>query len=400
MSVFQLERDGDVDGLVETVMGSDNPSVRGRAVEALGGFEDSNGQVVNTLVDVAVDDDDAAVRANAIDALDQLGLDAIERLLIAATDADRSANVGPETFIEQLSAETAELRMAATYAVGRREISRAIPELLDLMEDPDPRVRARAVRACGLIGDARALDAVRSAASDEVSAVRQAAAFGLGGYSGSDALATLQGMLDDPNTAVRREAVIALGGFGDLQPVDAVVGKLSDQAEPVRRAAVYAVIELLANAPTDRSHEIRETVVTALNRTEDRGVVEPLAEILEESNQPLQRRNAAWLLGRLDLGTHENQVVGGLVETLDDQDDLAAQFAATSLASIGGPVAEEQLLEELDRTTGELKATIVFTLGKIGDERSKQRIDQLIDQTDDPEVRKRAFAALSRLGGR
>jgi HEAT repeat protein len=41
-----------------------------------------------------------------------------------------------------------------------------------------------------------------------------------------------------------------------------------------------------------------------------------------------------------------------------------------------------------------------FTLGKVGGERARRELDQLIDQTDDEEVRKRAFSALSKLGGR
>jgi HEAT repeat protein len=42
----------------------------------------------------------------------------------------------------------------------------------------------------------------------------------------------------------------------------------------------------------------------------------------------------------------------------------------------------------------------VFTLGKVGGERSRKRLDELVDETDDGQVREQAFSALSRLGGR
>lgn len=400
MSVFQLERDGDIEGLVEALHRSSNPSVRSRAAEALGGFEEANGRVVDPLVRAAVDDDHEAVRAAAIDALDEQGQEALERVLLERADFDSASQISLQAFIDQLDAEQAEIRMAAAYAVGRRGEPRAIPSLMSLVDDSNPRVRARAIRACGMIGDPRALGAVRSARSDENEEVRKAAAFALGQYSGSDALESLVELLDDPSETVRREVAIALGEFPDLQPVDAVTQALADDFESVRQSAVYSMIELLANAPTDRSHEIRETVVDVLNESNEADVIETLAEVLEESTQPLQRRNSAWLLGRMDPGPHEERVVSALVDRLVDDDDLTSQFAATSLASIGGDVVEEALIEELDRTSGSRKATLVFTLGKIGGEQARQRIDRLIEQTENDEVREKAFAAMSRLGGR
>jgi HEAT repeat protein len=46
------------------------------------------------------------------------------------------------------------------------------------------------------------------------------------------------------------------------------------------------------------------------------------------------------------------------------------------------------------------RAQAVFTLGKVGGERSRRRLDELPDETEDEGIRKRAFSALSKLGGR
>ena len=57
------------------------------------------------------------------------------------------------------------------------------------------------------------------------------------------------------------------------------------------------------------------------------------------------------------------------------------------------------LVDDTDAPT-EARAQAVFTLGKVGGERSRQRIDKLLDETESEEIRKRAFSAISKLGGR
>jgi HEAT repeat protein len=167
---------------------------------------------------------------------------------------------------------------------------------------------------------------------------------------------------------------------------------------------VYSIIELLSNVPTDQSHEIRETVVEQLNRTDDQSVLVPMIDILEESTQDRQRRNTAWLLGRVaDQDSRGyGRIVEALVETLEDEDQMTAQFASTSLAEIGGPQVESRLLDVLDDTGYDenVRAQAVFTLGKVGGERTRKRLDDLIDQTESEQLRKKAFSAISKLGGR
>jgi len=211
-------------------------------------------------------------------------------------------------------------------------------------------------------------------------------------------------MFDDERPVIRRIAVGAMGNFGNARPVEGLVGALGDDDPSVRRTAVYSIIELLSNVPTDQSHEIRETVVEQLSATDDASVVVPMVDILEESTQSRQRRNTAWLLGRVvtqDSGGY-GRVVKTLVETLDDDDQMTSQFAATSLAEIGGTQVESRLLDVVDDDghATDVRAQAVFTLGKVGGERSRKRLDDLIDNTEDEQIRKKAFSAISKLGGR
>jgi len=114
----------------------------------------------------------------------------------------------------------------------------------------------------------------------------------------------------------------------------------------VRNAAVYSIIELLSNVPTQQSHAVRDRVVSELKQADDETVVEPLVEILTDGQQSRQRRNAAWILGRV--AERESTVaVEALADALADDDAQTAQFAATSLKSLGGPIVEDRLLDRL-----------------------------------------------------
>ncbi len=408
MSLYQLERDGDVQEMIRVLRESDTPRIRARAAELLGNFPDHDDRrdVVNALTRAARDGD-GAVAAAAVDALDELGGDAIERLIadLAGVDFDEEADwVKAKAYARALSADAPELRMAAANALGDLGESDATDGLVARFDDPDPRVRARAARACGRIADPRATDPLSGLLGDDSAAVRRHAAEALGEIGNRAALAALLPLYEDDDERVRRIAVGAFGNFDNDRPVDYLVAALGDDAATVRRTAVYSLVALLANVPTERSHEIRETVVERLSETDDASVVVPLVEILEESTQPAQRRNTAWLLGRIVEDDGRDRVIDALVAALDADDRMLRQFAATSLAELGrtgGRVAERLLavVDDAERPS-EVRAQAVFALGKVGGERARERLDALIEETDDETVRKRAFSAVSKLGGR
>jgi len=408
MSLYELEREGNVQALINKLRTSDNEEIRARAAELLGSFDehDERRDVVNALVEAVTRDDSGRVVAAAVDSLNDLGQDALEDLIAEMAgvtfEEDQADWVKVKAFRKALAADVPELRMAAANGLGTLGQSDAVPALVERFDDGDPRVRARAARACGDIADPRATDALQSLLTDEYVAVRRAAAEALGNVGNRQALQALLPLYEDDNERVRRIAVGAFGNFGSSRPVDELIASLTDDAAAVRQAAVYSLIQLLSSVPTEQSHEIRETVVEKLQNTDDPTVVEPMVEILEESRQSAQRRNTAWLLGRITEAASKARVVETLVETLDDDDRMTAQFAATSLAELGGETVESALLDVVDDTglPPEARAQAVFTLGKVGGERSRRRLDDLLDETDNDLVRKRAFSALSKLGGR
>lgn len=411
MSLFNYEREGDADGLIEALEGSENAEVRRRAAEFLGGFDepDDRERVVDALIET-VREDERAVATAAIDALDQLGNEAVETLL--ARMADREIDVDApdgakaEAFEDLLDADAPELRMAAAAALGHLGLPAAVPALIDRLDDPAPRVRARAARACGAIADGRATNPLAARLDDPTTEVRREAAEALGRIGSRGALEALLDRYDDENEAVRRIAVAGLGSFESDRPVAALSAALEDPAQPVRRMAVYSLIEVLAAVPPDEGHAVRETVVDELAATGDPTVVEPLTEVLSTSTRPAQRRNAAWLLGRVvdddgDRDGVDRDVVDGLLAAVADEDDqLTRQFAATSLAEIGGDYARWELLalaEDEGAATG-ARDQAIFALGAVGDDDAAKRLATLSETAEDDAVAEAAERALERLG--
>ena len=407
MSLYQLERDGDAQELIRATREADNPKVQARAAELLGNFPDHDDRkdVVNALVGAA-QSDDSRIAAEAVDSLDELGGDAIEQLIADMAGADLGEDgaewVKAKAFVQALDADVAELRMAAANGLGQLGQSDTVSHLSDSFDDNDVRVRARAARACGKIGDPRAVEPLESLLTDSSATVRREAADALGSIGNRQALQALLPLYEDGHEKVRRIAVGAFGNFGNERPVDYLVESLSDESSAVRQAAVYSLIELLSNVPTDQSHEIRDTVVEKLSSTDDRSVVVPLVEILEESTQSAQRRNTAWLLGRVTGEQERTRVIESLIDALFDDDQMLRQFSATSLAELGGDDVGRRLLSvvENENNDPEVRAQAIFTLGKVGGTRSRKTLDRIIDQTENETIRKRAFSAISKLGGR
>ncbi|MUW15369.1 HEAT repeat domain-containing protein [Halorubrum sp. CBA1125] len=397
MSLYQHSREGNVERLRDAI-GSDSAAVRKRAAEFLGEVGDADDQAtVDVLLRAATSDADAQVRGAAVDALDELGESALEQLLSELTGTNRSDAewVTARKFARALRADRPEFRMAAANALGRLDDTTGLPHLVEALSDEDPRVRLRACQACGTFADARAVPGLKERFDDEPR-VRRAAANALGNIGTDRALAPLLDLLDDPDESLRRIAAGALGKANNPEPVEPLARALGDESATVRNAAVYSIIELLSNVPTRQSHAVRDRVVTELKAVDDETVVEPLVEILSEGQQSRQRRNAAWILGRV-AEPRSTDAVEALAAALADDDPQTAQFAATSLKSLSGPIVEDRLLDRLGTEHPEdARAKAVFVLGQIGGQETLTRLEEYADD-DSQAVRRRVFSAVSKL---
>jgi HEAT repeat protein len=434
MSLYQLEREQDLEELIETLQRSENPPIRKRAAEIIGGLfdsddfeeselvladdssdtlglepmdgnEDDRETVIDVLVSVVKADESEAVRAAAIDALDHHSQESLERVIDELSDEDlRSAAdwVAAKAFAKVLTDEQPELRMAAATGLGRVGDPSVTKALVARLSDSDARVRTRSATACGRIGDPRAVEALkRLLRTDPSIDVRKAAAEALGDIGTGGSLRVLLASADDDSESVRRVIADALGEFGSVDPIETLAEYLTDESETIRRTAMFSMVEILSNAPSRQSHKVREATATKLESATADEVIPPLSEIISKSSGSPQRRNAAWLLGRVVGDEYKEMASEALIDALGDEDGMTAQFAATSLAQIDTPRLEEKLLALVrdESADHDARSKALFVLGKVGGETARTELGEFVDRTDDDTLREGAFSALSKLGG-
>src|SRR6056297_3591160 len=240
MSLYHLARDGDAEGLRELLLESESPAVRARAAKLLGDLaNDSDSESVETLVSVAVTDDNEEVRSAAVEGLDAIGSGAVEQLLIKITGSkiDSGADwATAQKFAKALSSEVPELRMAAASALGQLGEASALPKLVDRLGDDNPHVRVRCAAALAQLDHPQAVPALINRLSDPHGEVRREAAVALASIGTDQALAALLDMLDDDNTSIRRIAASSLGEAGAVQAVQPLTDALTDPSSAVRSA--------------------------------------------------------------------------------------------------------------------------------------------------------------------
>jgi len=267
------------------------PTVRLAAAEALGRM--GHTPAAPRLAALAASKADPDVRRAALKALVRMNApQAPDALRRAARDAD------------------AELRRCAA-----RLLPEAVPDpsapLLALLKDPDDGVRRQALASLAHLWKERPKAAPVSAApqlvallADAEPMIRAAACGALARLAAADAARVLVARLDDPHYLVRRAAARAVGVRGETTASAPLVSRLSDGDETVREAACWALgqirprigIRPLADRLEDRWPEVRDAAKKALVRYPVAQALAAVAEKLLHSPTVEARRRAAWVL--------------------------------------------------------------------------------------------------------
>lgn len=196
-----------------------------------------------------------------------------------------------------------EARLAAAQRLGRPEPTRdpraAREGLLELLDDPHPRVRYVALLSLGEVGQAGDVEAVVAKLSDPDPLVAEMAAITLSELGGAHALQVLEQALDHARAEVRFQAVI---GYAMLQPrATAELRRLlRDPDARVRANCVQALGEIadasthddLATMLADADAEVRYQAALALARLGAAGGLALLHEALRSRDRCLEAAQA------------------------------------------------------------------------------------------------------------
>ena len=405
MSIYELERNGDVQALAEMLMTAESASVRYQAAQALGDLDTpedgSTGeyeQMFSALRSAAIEDDDSRVRATAVSGLEGHGIDQLKRL-ISDLGGRPTDQIGVKTYVRLLKSERPEIRMVGLAAIGLEGTPAIGNPVIMAIQDTDPRVRERAIYTASNLGLSRAEPTLISALSDEVVAVRAAAATAIGELNLTNGIDPLVNATDDEEDTVRLAALDSLAGLGSPAAIDPLAEALGSSVASVNRLAVYGLLELLANASGSGSHMIRERVEHVASDVQGRVVIDTLIDLLEQISGTPQRRNAVWLLGQLIDRQPAEAEVEALIEHVGDEDEQTAKLATSALVRCEGPVVERIARLKLESLGPDARATgqLAYLLGRVGSDRSIDSLEATLDGTNDETVRKRVVGALNRL---
>jgi HEAT repeat protein len=245
---------------------------------------------------------DPNVRAMAACSLGRAGAaatQAIPRLIQILSDETPTGRINcyqgtPSKLLPETSTPADEA-VKALVAIGKP----AVEPLQAALGSQDARIRTRAVKALGRIGDEDSTNALTASAREAgAHATRLQAVRSLGRVGGSQSLEALRVALNDENEQVRREAAWALGRRGDAPSLEALLGALNDPSWQVRAQAARGLnrirseraVEPLSAALGDQRAEVRLEVVKALGHIGGERAVETLRVALNDESQIVSRQ--------------------------------------------------------------------------------------------------------------
>lgn len=166
-----------------------------------------------------------------IDALLSFGVDSVERLMSIVRDNSLSADI----------------RMAACWALGQLRAKRSANALLAAFDDKDHRVSWEAAKSLGLIGSKRVIaPLIRALSQNRSSEKRAAAAYALGVLCDTRATQPLIQTLLNENERpkVRAHAAEAIGYLRDNSAVAPLITALKSRSPELRFWSVFALGEI------------------------------------------------------------------------------------------------------------------------------------------------------------
>jgi HEAT repeat protein len=265
----------------------------------------------------------------------------------------------------QLESADRQGRQAAARALGSLRARKAVPALIQALDDKYTKVRLAAMEALARIGDERAIPPLIRMAGVKAFKVRSTAGIMLGSM-GPRAVPYLLKALEDERANVREQAVKALGRIGDGR-------------------AFSSLLQML----DDKSLRVRIEVTKALEQLGDKRAVPHLGWAVKRKTK--SSRYAAMAIGRL----------GGVAELGKLLEDGRAwvRLSATVGLRFAGQAGTPHLVRVLDDPRQEVRLEAARTLAQRGDERAVPALLALLDAPSLPRgARRQIESYLKQLG--
>lgn len=236
----------------------------------------------------------------------------------------------------QLNAPSADDRALSACNAGRRGDADAIPSLIAMLGDD---TKTELVKCWETGRWSPALQTFKHPSPGEQAAIALAS-------FGRQAFGPLANQLDSPNATVRRNAAWAIGELTAMVPgerssaVPQLITLLSDRDEWVRMAAARTLGELrdhhsldgLIAKLGDDQWRVRQVATWALSEMKNARAVAALCTVLLSDSRVEVRRGAAEALGEIN----NAEALPSLKQALNDTDPTVSTKAAWAISEIEG----------------------------------------------------------------
>ncbi len=283
--------------------------------------------------------------------------------LVRAKAAEALGGSGDRRVVPQLIAvltdEFSVVRGAAATALGKLHDKQALAALIALVQDPDTGIEIRAVEALGNLGDVGAVGALTAALQPSHTPIlRTAAVTALSKIPAPQSGAALLGALTDPAASVRIAAITALVQLHNQAAGKALAACLQDTDPGVRATAVTALGNLrdpsafaaLAARQRDGDASVQIAAITALSKLPEPKVIPLLLPLVNTGDNMDIRLAAAGGLGRLrapqaipELLTLLNAIDRDTQDSSPDKKIVKLNRVASALQRIGEPTMRAAL---------------------------------------------------------
>ncbi|MCU0250745.1 MAG: HEAT repeat domain-containing protein [Vicinamibacterales bacterium] len=264
------------------------------------------------------------------------------------------------------------------------------PDLVQLLEDPEGRVRRRAAQAVGRVGLAEGVPPLAAVlAGDRDAEVREMAAFAMGLIAHRSAVEPLRAALRDPSMLVQGRAAEALGLIGDTGSAQAIAAVAAAHLPAVTAAALGADD---GASPLDPAARAFRLAIFALTRLKAADAL--LSVVLDPAGQP---RVLWWPVAYALSRTDDARVVPALATVLGRGGSLSRAFAARGLGTHKAAGSASALVGLVQgwRTEPRVAVAAIRALAQIGSGEAAAPLRAVAQARDaDPNLRLEAIAAL------
>jgi HEAT repeat protein/tRNA A-37 threonylcarbamoyl transferase component Bud32 len=370
---------------------SKNPRARADACRSLGNIKLPDS--VPYLIETLKDEDENVCRAagyalaryeEAVDPLISLLYDANEHALQMAiwVLGELKATKAVFEIINMLEHELPDIRQNAAYALGNIGDRKAIEPLIKcISKDDNKDVRIYAAESLKKIDNTKNIEKIIKVAKSDDELLRKNIIKTVypGGTSETsddrsdyreDEIFPEAETLNDRNPDMRKDALLVMAEKYKARALSIIITKLTDPDETVRDVAIRAIVEI--NDPV---------------------VVDNLIECLRDPS-PLVQQRAAWGLGEFK----DRKALVGLLGLLGSRDGAVRATAAYALGNLeDGRSVEHLCTTMLNDVDPDVRKYSAESLGQIGDKRASNALLLALKKEQDLEVRKiisKVFSAL------